>query len=122
MNSGESDAMAQSQTNAPSRDAADRRLARHRPRDGQAFLLGGVARHHLFASSFPGEDCPWMAGPQDHLQIDLADPDDTRRAIAEVRERLKEDGSMRWSTTPRFPQGAQAARGWACSRPNSTIG
>jgi NAD(P)-dependent dehydrogenase (short-subunit alcohol dehydrogenase family) len=41
---------------------------------------------------FP-EECPWMAGPQDHLQIDLADPDDTRRAIAEVRERL-EDGRL----------------------------
>ncbi|HYC25365.1 MAG TPA: SDR family NAD(P)-dependent oxidoreductase, partial [Roseiarcus sp.] len=42
--------------------------------------------------AFP-EECPWMAGPQDHLQIDLADPDDTRRAIAEVRERL-EDGRL----------------------------
>jgi NAD(P)-dependent dehydrogenase (short-subunit alcohol dehydrogenase family) len=42
---------------------------------------------------FPGEDCPWAAGPQDHLQIDLSDPDDTRRAIAEVRERL-EDGRL----------------------------
>src|ERR1700744_2489401 len=41
---------------------------------------------------FPGEECPWMAGPQDHLQIDLADPKDTRRAIAEVRERLEEGG------------------------------
>jgi NAD(P)-dependent dehydrogenase (short-subunit alcohol dehydrogenase family) len=39
---------------------------------------------------FPGEECPWMAGPQDHLQIDLADPADTGRAIAEVRERLEE--------------------------------
>ena len=38
---------------------------------------------------FP-EDCPWMAGPQDHLQIDLADVDDTARAIAEVRQRLGE--------------------------------
>jgi NAD(P)-dependent dehydrogenase (short-subunit alcohol dehydrogenase family) len=36
---------------------------------------------------FP-EQCPWAAGPEDHLQIDLADPDDTRRAIAEVRRRL----------------------------------
>src|SRR5580704_13557903 len=42
--------------------------------------------------AFP-EECPWMAGPQDHLQIDLADPQDTRRAIAEVRERL-EDGRL----------------------------
>ena len=37
--------------------------------------------------AFP-ENCPWMAGPQDHLQINLADPEDTARAIAEVRERL----------------------------------
>lgn len=36
---------------------------------------------------FP-EECPWMAGPEDHLQIDLADPADTRRAIDEVRKRL----------------------------------
>jgi NAD(P)-dependent dehydrogenase (short-subunit alcohol dehydrogenase family) len=42
---------------------------------------------------FPGEECPWMAGPQDHLQIDLADPADTARAIAEARERL-EDGRL----------------------------
>ena len=34
-----------------------------------------------------------MAGPQDHLKIDLADPKDTRRAIAEVRERL-DDGRL----------------------------
>ena len=38
---------------------------------------------------FP-EECPWMAGPEDHLQIDLADPADTLRAIAEVRSRLGE--------------------------------
>src|SRR5580700_5172969 len=37
--------------------------------------------------AFP-EGCPWMAGPQDHLQINLADADDTARAIREVRERL----------------------------------
>src|ERR1700704_528930 len=37
---------------------------------------------------FP-EDCPWDAGPEDHVQVDLADPDDTSRAIAEIRERLE---------------------------------
>jgi len=36
---------------------------------------------------FP-EECPWMAGPEDHLQIDLSDPQDTLRAIGQVRERL----------------------------------
>jgi NAD(P)-dependent dehydrogenase (short-subunit alcohol dehydrogenase family) len=39
--------------------------------------------------AFP-ENCPWMAGPQDHLQINLADPEDTLRAIEEVRARLPE--------------------------------
>jgi NAD(P)-dependent dehydrogenase (short-subunit alcohol dehydrogenase family) len=36
---------------------------------------------------FP-EQCPWDAGPEDHVQVDLADPDDTLRAIAEIRKRL----------------------------------
>ena len=36
---------------------------------------------------FP-EECPWDAGPEDHIQVDLADPDDTIRAVAEIRNRL----------------------------------
>ena len=36
---------------------------------------------------FP-EQCPWDAGPEDHIQVDLADHDDTVRAIAEIRSRL----------------------------------
>lgn len=38
---------------------------------------------------FP-ENCPWEAGPEDHIQVDLADPNDTGRAIAEMRERLND--------------------------------
>lgn len=41
---------------------------------------------------FP-EDCPWEAGPEDHIQVDLADPANTEAAIAEMRERLKAQGS-----------------------------
>ena len=37
---------------------------------------------------FP-EQCPWGAGPEDHVQVDLADHDDTQRAIEEIRERLE---------------------------------
>jgi len=37
--------------------------------------------------AFP-ENCPWAAGPEDHIQVDLADPGDVARAIAEMRERL----------------------------------
>ena len=33
---------------------------------------------------FP-EDCPWAAGPEDHIQVDLADHGDTARAISEIR-------------------------------------
>jgi NAD(P)-dependent dehydrogenase (short-subunit alcohol dehydrogenase family) len=36
---------------------------------------------------FP-EDCPWEAGPEDHIQVDLADPNDTIEAVAEIRRRL----------------------------------
>jgi len=42
--------------------------------------------------AFP-ENCPWAAGPEDHIQVDLADPNDTVRAVAEMRERLK-DGKL----------------------------
>src|SRR4030081_3774056 len=37
---------------------------------------------------FP-EECPWGAGPEDHIQVDLADHADTTRAIAEIRGRLE---------------------------------
>jgi NAD(P)-dependent dehydrogenase (short-subunit alcohol dehydrogenase family) len=36
---------------------------------------------------FP-EDCPWEAGEQDHVQVDLSSPDDTMRAVEEIRRRL----------------------------------
>ncbi|MAM95439.1 SDR family oxidoreductase [Parvibaculum sp.] len=40
---------------------------------------------------FP-EDCPWEAGPEDHIQVDLADVKNTEAAILEMRERLKDQG------------------------------
>jgi NAD(P)-dependent dehydrogenase (short-subunit alcohol dehydrogenase family) len=36
---------------------------------------------------FP-EQCPWEAGPEDHMQVDLADTGSTQEAIAEIRQRL----------------------------------
>jgi NAD(P)-dependent dehydrogenase (short-subunit alcohol dehydrogenase family) len=36
---------------------------------------------------FP-EDCPWEAGPEDHLVIDLADPAAVQWGVDELRERL----------------------------------
>ena len=39
---------------------------------------------------FP-EDCPWEAGPEDHVVIDLADRDNLVAGIAEMKERLGDD-------------------------------
>jgi NAD(P)-dependent dehydrogenase (short-subunit alcohol dehydrogenase family) len=40
---------------------------------------------------FP-ENCPWEAGPEDHIQVDLSDPENTEEAIAETKRRL--DGEL----------------------------
>jgi NAD(P)-dependent dehydrogenase (short-subunit alcohol dehydrogenase family) len=42
--------------------------------------------------AFP-ENCPWEAGPEDHIQVDLANAEDTLKAIGEMRERLKAQDS-----------------------------
>jgi NAD(P)-dependent dehydrogenase (short-subunit alcohol dehydrogenase family) len=36
---------------------------------------------------FP-ENCPWEMGPEDHIQVDLADADGTQSAIDEIKQRL----------------------------------
>jgi len=41
---------------------------------------------------FP-ENCPWDMGPEDHIQVDLANPADTERAIAVIKTRL-ENGEL----------------------------
>ena len=41
---------------------------------------------------FP-ENCPWEMGPEDHIQVDLANPQDTASAIGEMRVRLRAQGS-----------------------------
>src|SRR5205085_2518861 len=41
---------------------------------------------------FP-ENCPWEMGPEDHIQVDLADAASTDAAIALVRSRL-ENGEL----------------------------
>ena len=71
--------------------------------------------------AFP-ENCPWMAGPQDHLQINLADPTTPRARSRKCANGWTAAGSMRSSTMPRFRPKAPAARGWACSTPNSPTG
>ena len=62
----------------------DRRVARHRPRDGEALFFCRLAGDFILRHPFP-EECPWDAGADDHLQVDLADPE-VIRAVAEVNE------------------------------------
>lgn len=40
---------------------------------------------------FP-EDCPWEAGEEDHMQVDLSDPENIDQAILVMKERLKDQG------------------------------
>ncbi len=42
--------------------------------------------------AFP-ENCPWEMGPEDHIQVDLADHDSTQEAVAEIKRRL-DDGLL----------------------------
>ena len=37
---------------------------------------------------FP-EDCPWEAGPEDHVVVDLGDPESVAAGAAEMRQRLR---------------------------------
>ena len=43
--------------------------------------------------AFAGDKCPWPAGEDDHIQVDLSDPENLGMAIAEMRERLEANGS-----------------------------
>ncbi len=61
---------------------------------------------------FP-EDCPWEAGPEDHIQVDLSDIGDVDSAIGEIRSRLKAQGSRlhalvnNAAVSPKLPGGGR---------------
>jgi NAD(P)-dependent dehydrogenase (short-subunit alcohol dehydrogenase family) len=38
------------------------------------------------------DDCPWPAGPEDHIKVDLADQEDVGVAVSEIRHRLEVQG------------------------------
>ncbi len=40
------------------------------------------------------DKCPWPAGEEDHIQVDLADPDDLDAAVEEIRRRLGPSGRL----------------------------
>ena len=35
------------------------------------------------------DNCPWPAGPDDHIKVDLSDPEDVGFAVSEIRRRLE---------------------------------
>ena len=73
-------------------------------RSGRTLLLTGASRGigHATVKRFSAagwrvitcsrhpfpENCPWEAGPEDHIQVDLADVANTDLAIAEIKQRL----------------------------------
>src|ERR1700689_1314220 len=78
-------------------------------RSGRTLLLTGASRGigHATVKRFSAagwrvitcsrppfpENCPWGEGPEDQIQVDLADPQDTLSAIAVIKERL-ENGEL----------------------------
>ncbi len=61
---------------------------------------------------FP-EDCPWDAGPEDHITVDLASSADTHAAIAMMKDKLVAQGSRlhalvnNAAISPKKPDGAR---------------
>ncbi|MFD1695518.1 SDR family NAD(P)-dependent oxidoreductase [Roseibium aestuarii] len=39
------------------------------------------------------DKCPWPMGPEDHIQVDLSDPENLGYAVQEMRKRLEANGS-----------------------------
>lgn len=49
----------------------------------------------ITCSRLPFSDkCPWPAGPDDHIEVDLADPARIDAAVEEIRARLAPDGKL----------------------------
>ncbi|MBO0663349.1 SDR family oxidoreductase [Jiella sp. MQZ9-1] len=40
------------------------------------------------------ENCPWPAGSEDHIRVDLSDPEDVGYAVSEIRRRVEANGSQ----------------------------
>ncbi|KQT85304.1 SDR family oxidoreductase [Aurantimonas sp. Leaf443] len=40
------------------------------------------------------DNCPWPAGPEDHIRVDLSDQEDVGYAVSEIRRRLEANGSQ----------------------------
>ena len=59
------------------------------------------------------DNCPWPAGPEDHIRVDLADPEDVGVAVSEIRHRLEADGGRLHALvnnagiSPKLPDGGR---------------
>ncbi|MCO5063997.1 MAG: SDR family oxidoreductase [Rhizobiaceae bacterium] len=59
------------------------------------------------------ENCPWPAGPEDHIKVDLADPEDVGVAVSEIRHRLEaNEGQLtalvnNAGISPKLPNGGE---------------
>ncbi|SFU01582.1 NAD(P)-dependent dehydrogenase, short-chain alcohol dehydrogenase family [Pseudovibrio denitrificans] len=40
------------------------------------------------------DKCPWPSGPEDHIEVDLGDAENLEKAVAQIKERLQDNGSM----------------------------
>lgn len=40
------------------------------------------------------DKCPWPSGPEDHIEVDLGDEVNLEKAVLQIKERLKENGSQ----------------------------
>jgi NAD(P)-dependent dehydrogenase (short-subunit alcohol dehydrogenase family) len=79
------------------------------PDDRKTLVLTGASRGigHATVKRFSAEGwrvitcsrhafsdkCPWPSGPEDHIQVDLSDPENLGVAIAEIQKRLVVGGS-----------------------------
>jgi NAD(P)-dependent dehydrogenase (short-subunit alcohol dehydrogenase family) len=74
-------------------------------RDGWRVI---TCSRHAFA-----EDCPWPAGPDDHIKVDLSDQEDVGTAVAEIRHRLEHNGGRlhalvnNAAISPKLPEGGR---------------
>ena len=99
----------------------------HDPAERKTLLLTGASRGigHATVKRFSAagwrvitcsrhpfpEVCPWEAGPEDHIQVDLADPANVLEAVEETRGRL--EGGLLHALVNNAgisPKGAEGAR------------
>ena len=51
------------------------------------------------------DNCPWPAGPDDHIKIDLSDPEDVGGAVSEIRHRIEKEGGHNAGISPKTDKG-----------------